>query len=336
MRAQGVTLLDDLIAHSSVGLVESILPAFRVSLTLKKAKRYLKKHSVDLVILIDNQGMNLPLSRITKSLNIKTFYYFPPQVSIWGKWNATKLSRLVDMIFCPFREDHEIYRNAGGHSVYVGHPFLELFQKDKSSSIAVKSNNQPEIHTIGLFPGSRRQEILRLFPLFLDVAQLLAKSHPSRFLIPVSSGIFLSLLQRLLLPHGNLNLDFIGQGDYKSYATCDLSIISSGTASLELALLSVPQIVVYRLNPITYFLTDLFLRIPYISLPNILLRDHLVPEYIQGEATVGNILRSAISLLTSPQQRSRHIEGLRGLASHLGPGDTLKTMARHIHQNLLS
>lgn len=321
MRDTGVRILWDFIEMSSIGLIESLLPGLRIALKLRGLKAYLKKKPVDRLVLIDNQGMNIPIARIARKLNIPVIYYFPPQVSVWGKWNARKLARITDLILCPFAKDALIYKKAGGKAVYVGHPMKSIVRVDQSKEKTAQSLYISSPYVIGLFPGSRRQEIKTLFPIMLETAQQIKDKRPVTFLIPVSSGVFLPILQRILLAYSELNVVFVEQGDYNAYQLCDCAIVASGTVTLELTLLKVPVIAVYKLNIVSYLLAKAFIRGDYIALPNILLEDEVVPELIQRDLNPDTLYHMVEWILNNPETNSDKQSQFDRLASLLGKDD---------------
>ncbi len=321
MREAGVLILWDFTEMSSIGLIESLLPGLRIALKLRLLKAYLRSHPVDLLVLIDNQGMNIPIARIAGKLAIPVIYYFPPQVSIWGKWNARKLARLTDLILCPFVKDALIYKEAGAKAVYVGHPLKSIVRVDQSKEKTARSLYISTPYVIGLFPGSRRQEIKTLFPIMLETAQQVKDKRSVTFLVPVSSGVFLPMLQRILLTYSELNVVFIEQGHYNAYQLCDCAIVASGTVTLELTLLKVPIITVYKLNIVSYLLAKAFIRGNYIALPNILLGDQIVPELIQRDLNPDTLYHMIEGILSNPETHSDKESQFDRLALLLGEDD---------------
>ncbi len=321
MKAAGVHILWDFIGLSSIGLLESLLPGIRIALKLRGLKVYLRTHPVNMVILIDNQGMNIPIARIARKLNIPVVYYFPPQVSVWGKWNARKLARMVDLIVCPFAKDAQIYKDAGGHAIYVGHPIKSIVRVDRSREKVTESLYISTPYIIGMFPGSRRQEIKRLFPVMLETAQRIHDKRLVTFLIPVSSNVFLPMLQRILLSYSRLNVVFVDQGDYNAYQLCDCAIVASGTVTLELALLKIPVLVTYKMNIVSYLLAKAFVRGKYIALPNILLEDELVPELIQWDLNPDTLYHMVERILDNPDISLEKQNQFDRLSLLLGEGD---------------
>ncbi len=330
MKKAGVHILWDFIELSSIGLIESLLPGLRIALKLRGLKAYLRDHPVDIVVLIDNQGMNIPIARIARKLTIPVIYYFPPQVSIWGKWNARKLAQITDLILCPFAKDALIYKKAGGKAVYVGHPMKSIVQVDQSKEKIAQSLYISTPYVIGLFPGSRRQEIKTLFPIMLETAQQINNKRSVTFLIPVSSSVFLPMLQRILLAYRELNIVFIEQGDYNGYQLCDCAIAASGTATLELTLLKVPVIAVYKLNLVSYLLAKAFIRGNCIALPNILLEDQLVPELIQRGLNPDTLYHMVEKILNSLKTCLDKQNQFDRLASLLGEDDPVRQTADEI------
>lgn len=334
MRGCGVKILFDFIPLSSIGIIESIIPGLKLALKLISIRSYLKKHVVDLIVLVDNQGINIPLAKLAKRLKIPTIYYFPPQVSVWGEWNVKKISRLVDLILSPFYEDYRLYKNAGGKVLYVGHPMLELIKSESKESDISSSTCKTRDYVIGLFPGSRKQEIKKLLPILLKFAELISKKYSLIFLIPVSSNHFVPYIKDLLLEYAEINITLINQGNYKSYKQCDIAVLASGTVSLELALLKIPMVVVYKVNYLTYLFAKLLVKSKYISLPNILLNENIVPELIQYKVNPENIFNKVNKFITDPKCCFEYKEKLQKLEKVLGDGNTINYVSELIISQL--
>ncbi len=286
-----VNIILDITNLSTVGIVESIIPAIKIAPKLKLIYNYLKSNIIDLIILIDNQGLNIPIAKIGKSLNIPVIYYLPPQVSVWGKWNAKKLSSITTMMFTPFYKDYLIYKNAGGHVEHIEHPLIKL-----TKNIVVQSNKG---YVIAILPGSREREVKYLLPILLKTAMLINEKCNAKFLIPVASKGILVQIKKHILKYKHLNIKLTKQGNYNSYKQSKIAIVCSGTASLELALLGVPLITIYKVNPLTYCIAKLLIKKKMIALPNIILNKKVSPELIQSKAKPHIIVESAMNILNN-------------------------------------
>ncbi len=330
MKAVGVNVLWDIIEFSSIGFIESLIPAIKIYSVLQKIKKYLRDQKIDLLFLIDNQGVNIPLARMGKDLNIPVYYYFPPQVSIWGSWNAKKISGLTSKILIPFMDDYLVYKNVSNKAYYVGHPLPEIIQKKLDENIIKKKSTEQEIFTIGLFPGSRTREIKSLLPVMLDSSEMLSNDVKIKILLPLSSIYFRDIIQKILFRFKKLDIEVIEHGDYTKYQECDFAIACSGTVTLELAILNIPMIVVYKLNLITYLIAKYLVKKRYISLPNILLGEYLVPELIQKNASPRLIYENVMNTYFDKHKLSIFKLKLKGITKYLGDGNTIQQVVDHI------
>lgn len=293
MKEAGAKILWDFTSLSSIGLIESLYPAILISWKLRKLEQTLINKKIKTVVLVDNQGVNIQLARLSKKLGLYVIYYFPPHVSIWGKRNAKLLARYCDLVLSPFYKDHLVYKAAGAPSLFTGHPFTQLLhQRNFKEREAVK--------TVGLFPGSRKQEIKKLLPMMLNLAADLSNKKDLIFYLVVSSEKFKLLIQNELERDSSIKLKLIDQGDYEKYQDCDLAITASGTVTLELALLKVPMMVLYHVHPLTYWIAKRILKIQWVAMPNILLREHIVPEYLQGDLKLEKLKNHILEWIANP------------------------------------
>jgi len=216
----------------------------------------------DLFLAVDFPGFNLPLALKLKEFQKKVIYYIAPQVWAWGKWRVRHLSRLDGvLVVLPFEEPY--LRSYGVNAHFVGHPAAF-----SSAEPTLKSEN----FTVGFLPGSRPDEIRRLFPRMLKIANELHN------LVPDTRMIF-SLPERRKLPLRNAKV--VKEKGREVIASSDVVVMASGTATLEAALEKKPAVVLYALSEISWWLGRLLVKTRCISLPNIILGKRVYPEYVQ-------------------------------------------------------
>ena len=292
----GMTVLLDISNYSTVGFVESlpfILPLLKAYF---KIKRYLKQIQPDLFIPIDNQGFNMLCVKAAKSLGIPVYYYIAPQEWHWGtEKGGEKVLESVDKILAIFPQEAQFYKQLGGDAVYVGHPVMERVKP------FMKVGKKDAI--LSIFPGSREQEIRRLLPLFLEVGQRFCKAHNLGMHVSIANPHYEDLIkdiiakspygQQVLCERGN-SLDLMSRSQ--------LSLVASGTVSLEHALLSVPHVVAYKLSAGTNFILNTFMkrikeRVTYMSMANSLLKQEVFPEFFQHKATAEALYKGLTQML---------------------------------------
>lgn len=322
MKKAGANILWDFTALSSVGIIESLYPAIVIFWKLRKLKSFLISKAIQVIVLIDNQGLNIQIAKLAKKMAVKVIYYFPPHVSIWGKGNAKLLADYCDLLLCPFYQDHQIYKAANANTLYTGHPLVQIIDKNKKEKTAAT--------TIGLFPGSRKQELNKTLPIIMALLNYL-KEESVRFYLVIASEDIRSIVDKKIDIYQYNNLELITQGDYEKYKHCDFAITSSGTVTLELALLEVPMIVVYKVNILTYWIAKYYLKIKYISMPNILLDEDIVPEFIQYDFTFDKVKKQIIKWLDEPallESISKKLEKIRPLL--MGPDNPIDYISQRI------
>ena len=328
MASVGVDVLFDISRCASVGLTESLPGFFPVYQTYRQTVNLLKQERPDVFLAVDSQGINLPLCFAAKKLGLKTVYYISPQEWLWGTPRGVKkVISAVDLIVAIFEKEYETYKRAGGNVVYFGHPLLDLASSPLSRAAArhryLGNNYDDKKPLIALCPGSRRQELQNLLPIFVRTAAIIKHSLPDvDFIMPVASSYALSKISSFL-PQPPLRI--IQGNTYEILTACDLAICASGTINLEASLLGVPNIMAYKLSPLSYFIGKYFLKIPdklpYFSMPNLLLNKPTLPEFLRGEARPEKIAPVAIALLQDQTMRNSMLADFVELKKLLGsPG----------------
>lgn len=318
MRSAGVDIRIDITEKSSIGIVEAIkyLP-FHLS-TLKSMKEMMNREKPDALILIDAQGFNMPLAAYAKSRGIKTIYYISPQEWLWGtKKGVDKVIRTIDLIISIFKKEHEIYKAAGGNSVYFGHPLLDIVRSNMNrQDFCRKFSIDPSKKVIALCPGSRFHEIKNLLPILIDAAM---KIKGAEFILPISSSKFKEKIKEQV-SRASLNIKIIEGSNYDVLANSDLVIAKSGTIILECVCLNTPVIMFYKLSPLTYFIGRHFLgiKLSFYSMPNILTNKMVVPEFVMERATADNIYNEAVSILANPEKARSGYAEVRSLLGEPG------------------
>jgi len=327
MRSAGVDIRIDATENSSVGIIESLKYIPSHLSTLKKMKKMINLERPDALILIDAQGFNMLLADYAKKAGIRTVYYIAPQEWLWGtKKGVDKVVRTIDLIISIFRKEHEVFKAAGGNSVYFGHPLLDIVKKGMDrESFCRKFKLDTRRKIVALCPGSRRHEIKNLLPILTDIA---GRMEGVQFVLPVSSSKLKKAIDEMVL-RSKTKIIMIEGSSYDVLGNCDLAIASSGTIILECVCLGTPVIMFYKLSPITYYIARYLLRIrlPFYSMPNILAGRMIVPEFVMGRATAGNIYREAQKMLADPGKYSAGYEEVKKL---LGSPGVVKSAAQKI------
>ncbi len=334
LAAAGVELLFDASKIAVVGLIEVLTHLSDIVSAQKILKKRMRDNRPDLLILIDFPDFNLMLAKRAKKLGIPVFYYISPQVWAWRTGRVKTIGRLVDTIgvILPFEED--FYRRRGVAAQYVGHPLLDSVQVTTDrDSFCRRHGLNPAHKLIGLLPGSRRKEISALLPDFLAAAKRLPGKydHEFVFLLPVAATVSEEDLWNngLAACSEQINIHLIREDRYDMMAACDAVVAASGTVTLELAILGIPMVVVYKVSPHTYFIGRLLVRhMQFFSLVNLIAERSVVPELLQDEVNPGKIEAELVRLLFDDKARHEMQTALAEVRGKLGNPGASRQAAR--------
>ena len=326
MRAAGVTMIPGVPQLDLVGLVG--LSAVRAIIQRVLAvRRVLKAEPWDLVVFIDNPGLNMRLARMAKAAGRRVLYYIAPQIWAWRpgrmKWIQERVDHVV--VILPFEPD--LYRRAGVRCTFVGHPLLDSVAPDYDRhALRRQFNLEESAPVIGLFPGSRVAEVNMLLPVLLQTAAELVKRDPkTQFILAQASSIDDNLLHDLLRESPVPVLVVKDQAS-EAMAVSDLLLVASGTATLQAAVVGTPMILLYKTTRPTYWVARMWIRVKWIGLVNLVAGRTVVPELIQDEATVERLTKEACRLLNDRQAYDEMKNGLRQVRQSLGdPGASFRT-----------
>lgn len=325
MAQAGATILGNTSSIGSMGLIESlpyVIPTLRVQ---RQAIAYLEKNPPDLVVLIDYLGPNLGIGTyIRKNLpDVPVAYYIAPQEWVWSMsfQNTNRIVGFTDKLLAIFPEEARYYQEHGANVSWVGHPLIDRMANAPSRETArEKLGIKTEEIAIALLPASRHQELKYLLPVIFQAAQNIQSKLPNvHFWIPLSLEVFRKPITAAIKEYG-LNATIVLGQQQDIFASADFAITKSGTVNLELALLNIPQIVVYRLHPLTAWIARNILKgsIPFASPVNLVVMREIVPEFLQEQATPENITQAAMELLLNPKNRENTLENYQQMRDSLG------------------
>lgn len=321
MAAKGVELLFHIKDLSILGFWEVFKKIFFMRTVIKKMAREIGKRRPSLAILIDYPGFNLRLARILHRNGVRVFYYVSPQIWAWGGRRINVIQKNVSLMAVLFEFEKKIYDEAGVPAVWVGHPMLDHVKTsidNERFSNQIKATIGQKI--IGLFPGSRKQEVKSILPPMLDAARILKSSINARFLVGKAPNIDGSFYLPILQRYSGIAELFEGHR-YDLMAYSDLNIICSGTATLESAILGTPMVVVYKTSALTYLIARRLIKIPMIGLVNVVAGSKIMPELIQHECTGENIAAAVLDLAADDDTSRIARENLNAFKNRLGqPG----------------
>jgi lipid-A-disaccharide synthase len=326
MALQGVELLEHCGNLAFMGFVEVVKHLPTVNRVMRKVLGEIRRRDAKLVILVDYPGFNLKLAGKLKLYRYfqspKIFYYISPQVWAWGKGRIPKIARLVDRMVGILPFESEVYSGSDLDFHFVGHPLLdELVRFTPQSDFFEKYGLKRELPLIALLPGSRTQVIVRNLPVMIASREIIAQRIDGQFAIAgvknIDSSIYLPVKK----------LPLIYDDAYDLIAHSVLALTSSGTATLETALIGTPMVVMYKMNPVSYLLAKNWVELKHIALPNVIAGEGIVPELIQNQATPGNLAEKAMEILNNPEHQSRQKTGFEKVRKLLGEAGVSKRAA---------
>jgi len=326
----GMDLLVDIEQHSVMGLVEVLhkFPKLLGHLTL--LRKALKDRKPDLLLVVDYPHFNMKLATAAKALGIPVVYYIAPKVWASRPSRLQELKKITDhvAVILPFEVD--VFSKAQIANTYVGNPLLD----NRELLNARVPDGKSQKRTIALLPGSRKTEVSYLLPIMLDAAEKLSALHQdATFVIPVADTVDRELIMSECKSR-ELNINLLQSNDYQKIASCELALVASGTATLELAIMGLPMIVVYKMNPLSYAVVKRWLTIDLISLTNIIAKRKIVPELLQEDATAENLFHEAQRLLTDQNEYQKQKVELERVYQALGNGGAAEKLAKLIFKFL--
>ncbi|MBI3766734.1 MAG: lipid-A-disaccharide synthase [Ignavibacteriales bacterium] len=331
MQAAGMDLVYHIRELSVMGFVEVIqhLPLLKsVERTLEALLKYRKP---DVLVLIDYPGFNLRFARSARKHGIKIVYYISPQVWAWNPGRLRKMKDVIDKMLVVFPFEVDIYRREGIAVEFVGHPLLEVLGEPQGRAEFCKRYGFDENKRIlGLFPGSRRQELESIFPVMLGAARMLKNRNDVQVAVGVSSVLDFDFVKSFV--RDDLSVQLIQSATHDVMKNSDVALVTSGTATLETGYYRTPMVVVYRTSVLSYLVSKLLIRIKNIGLVNIVAGETVVPELVQSSATPQRLASEALKMLESERLREDIARKLGAIRERMGtPG-----ASRRVAETILS
>lgn len=307
MRQAGVDVFIDMAKLSVMGIAEVLGKYLLIKAELNRLKENIKKQPPDLLILVDYQEFNQRLAAYARSIGVKVLFYIGPSVWAWRPKRVYKMAKIVDhmAVILPFEK--KLYEDAHVPVTFTGHPLKDEVVKDKTRQQARELLNLEDRTTIGLFPGSRSSEIRRILPVLLESAETIRQEERQQgkpglqFVLPLATTISEEDLAPFAEQLESLQVHCLKQKDSRAFydiiQACDLILCASGTATLEIGLLEVPMVIVYKTSVLTYHIMKSLAITKFIGLVNIVPNKSVAKEFIQHEATAENISAEALRLL---------------------------------------
>lgn len=330
LEREGVRLLLDYGDISVVGITEVVRHLPGIFRALRAAVRRVTRDDVGAVLLVDFPEFNFRVGKKANARGIPVIYYIPPQLWAWRENRARELARFTRGVVVPFPFEEPILKKRGVNVRFAGHPLLDELAPHLDVSPDPGRFGIPEgKRVVGLLPGSRRGEIRAHFPAMVEAAQRIAERFPdAHFAVPLAApGFRDAILSRLT--GSDLPLTIVESDRHVLFRAMTVALSASGTATLELALLGVPPVIVYRTSPVTYRIGRKLASVTCIGLPNIVAGRKFLPELIQDDCTPDAMAREIGGLLTDDRRREELAEkcrALRGVLMGTGPAEAVVEM----------
>ena len=325
MESAGASVIVPSRQLSVVGLLEVFSHAGPLCSAFFKIRRWIREKRPDLLVLVDFPEFNLLMAQYAKTFDIPVFYFISPQVWAWRQGRVKKIRRLVDKmaVILPFEE--EFYKRFGIDATFVGHPLLDSIDVDSIQDERLRrrlglDKNNP---LICLLPGSRKGEIERHLPIMLESALLLKKKIGElRFLVAANQGT-LPLVSSIIDAASYPVSDYIHivEGEtYEAIKASHLCMAASGTVTLETAIIGTPMIVMYKVSTISYLAGKRLIKVPWVSLVNLIANKEVVPELLQDEASPENLANCSYHILNDSSKQKMMKDGFKKVVQSLGSG----------------
>lgn len=323
MRSAGVDLFVNYGDMAFMGLAQILLNLNKISKYIRMCKADILQYKPDVVILIDYGGFNRRIARFGKKQRIRVFYYIPPKVWAWYQRRALELKANVDRMFVILPFEKEFFKKFDYDVDYVGNPVLDAVKAHiPDDQFRIKNDLVSDRPVVALLPGSRKHEVTSITPLMTEVARRFPYCD---FLVATVNNLDQSLYAGLKkLP----NVKFVFEDTYNLLLNARAAIVTSGTATLETGLFKVPQIVVYKTSAISYWPAKLLVKVPFISLINLIAGKEVVKELIQDRAIPDNVSDELNSILSNDSYRSNMIGEYEQITKVLDTGSASENAAR--------
>lgn len=308
MREAGCDVWEDADTLAVMGLVEPVKVLPRLLRLRRSLVKRWAEDPPDIFVGIDAPDFNLGLEKALRSRGITTVHFVSPTVWAWRQGRVRKVAKAVDLVLCIFPFEKDFYKAHDVAAEFIGHPLADSVDTDIDSAAMRRQLGLTAPRVIAVMPGSRRNEIARLGPVFAKACGLLIDRYPDlQFVAPMVSPTLREAFK--------VQIDAAGMGDHiklidgnavAAIVAADVVLLASGTASLQTALYGRPMVAAYKLSPLTYLMHRLFklVKVKYFAMPNLLTDEPMVPEFLQDDATPEALSAAVAELLNDPDRRA--------------------------------
>lgn len=335
----GVTPVIDAANLSVVGLAEVVGHLPRIYGEYRKLVSYARAHPPAAAILTDSPDFHLRLARHLKRMNVPVFYLVAPQVWAWRQGRVKIIRKLVDRLFCLFPFEEPWFRERGVNATYIGHPLAFIVQVSEPKNAFFAKHNLPlDKKMVVLLPGSRAGEATRHLPILLESVALLRRQMDLSVVLATPKGfagrrVFETFRERI----AGLSIKVIENDTWNSIGYADVALAASGTVTMEAAVLGTPMVTFYKVTALSWQAGRRLVKVPFLSMVNLIAEKRIVPEFIQGDMTAENLAGAASALLIDEAKAETMRDDLRKVRVLLkGDLDPFERVASAIVETLQS
>jgi len=314
LAAEGMELREHTRDLAVMGLVEVLKHYRYFKRIFDELEAAVRANPPDLILLVDYPGFNLRFAKAVRDLGIPTVHYICPQVWAWKRSRIPKMAKILDRLICIFPFEPALFESVGLPAYYCGHPLVE-----ETEGVRADADWRADVPKLALLPGSRRQEIERLFPAMLQAAALLrGRMSGLQIRVAAADAVLLRRMEDIkaaLAPE--LTMEFSLGKTRALVKGADAALVTSGTATLETALLGTPMVVVYKTSALTYAIGKRLVKVKHIGMVNLVAEREVCPELIQQAATPGALAGAVEPLLSDSPRREEMLAGLAEVRQRL-------------------
>ena len=329
MKASGVKDFYDLAHFHVTGITAAIktLPKYqKASVTILEN---IRKARPDLVVLIDNPGFNLHLSKRIHEMGIPIVYFIAPQVWAWAPKRVLTIKKYIKKVLVVFQFEKSFFEEHGIPVAWVGHPLKDLVREELGDSSPAAAPDK-KTFLVSLLPGSRKGELKMLFSIFLKAAEKIREKLPEAAFTVIKAPTMPRNVYEERLKKTDVPVKIVEKYTYHTLRESDLAIVCSGTATLECALLGTPMIIVNRGSLVTYIAAKSLVRVKFLGLPNLILGERKFPELLQYDATPKKIAEAAVKALTDKKTRQEMKKACEETSKRIGETGASKRAAEEV------
>lgn len=329
MEAAGANILMNYKDLAFMGFVEVLMNLVKILGFFRICKKQIQDFRPDAIVLIDYAGFNMRIAKWAKPQGYKVFYYISPKVWAWNQNRALKLKQNIDKLFVIFPFEVDFFKKFEYEVEFVGNPLFDAIAAFSPNPDFLSQNNLENKEIIALLPGSRKQEVEQMLELMVATKKQFPDYH---FVIAGVSNLSKEFYKKFLSDEVSLVFD---QG-YDLLSHAEAAMVTSGTATLETALLGVPQVVCYKTSWLTHKIAKRLIRVPFISLVNLIAQKEVVKELLQDDVTPENITKEIKKVLNVSIERDRQVVGYQKIIEVLGGSGASEKTGKRIVEILNS